>query len=194
MPFDTERLKEAGMTEGEVHMSRFVSAIEKGEQPPAETMKFFQSGFNEVLSGTPAKKALKLEKSRGRKGVSKKVGELARQVRITKGVLMLRRRGLSLEKSFELVSAATDLSYKTLERYYKKCKRHAEANLWLDEVTELLDEFRPHIPQWLWDQLEHVPADIHIGAARIWKANPSLSAEQAFAEYLDNNQKLIVGG
>ena len=51
---------------GERHMRAFIAAVHSGKQPEPETMEFFASAFDEILTGEKTlKKALKLTKPAG---------------------------------------------------------------------------------------------------------------------------------
>lgn len=67
MSFDFEKLMEFGLTEGEKHFQRLVKSEESGESPPIETLRFLAGAGRKILAGENPKKALKLEKTRGRK-------------------------------------------------------------------------------------------------------------------------------
>lgn len=67
MSFDLEWLEEFGLTEGEKHFRRLIKAVENKESPPTETLKFLAGAGKKILAGDEPKKALLLEKPRGRK-------------------------------------------------------------------------------------------------------------------------------
>lgn len=50
MSFDLEKFREHGLTEGEKHFRRLANAVEKGEQPPADTLQFLAKAGREILA------------------------------------------------------------------------------------------------------------------------------------------------
>ena len=105
-------------------LRRYCEALERGERPDFETEQFLKAAFLAIRQGTPPKKALQLERGRGRKS-AKTLREMIPQADMAMRVMRRMRAGVSYEKAIELVADETRLSYKTVQRHYGKAKAPA---------------------------------------------------------------------
>ena len=128
MSFDIERFLEHGLTEGEKHFQRLANAVEKGEQPPADTLQFLAKAGREILDGANPKKALKLEKPKGNKKLSgltihKRI-ELVRAICVAVDEMGFTKER-AIGKAAELLTDVRGYSFDSIERYYDEHQKLA---------------------------------------------------------------------
>lgn len=141
MPFDAEMFLEHGLTEGEKHFRRLVKAIERGEQPPAETLQFLANAGQRILDGDDPKSALQLKKKQGNKHDGFKV---FRRIEIV-GLIcsLMDEKHLTKNKAIQLVAdfmaGKKGYSIDSLERFYDEFHRSARKMNRANKVIHCLD-------------------------------------------------------
>jgi hypothetical protein len=67
MSFDLQKIREHGLNEGGKHFYRLRQAMAQGQPPLVDTLQFLNDAGARILVGNDPKKALRLEKTQGRK-------------------------------------------------------------------------------------------------------------------------------
>ncbi len=138
----------AGLTEGERVMWRFREAVKNEEMLSVADIRFLADAFGQILSGTPPKKALKIEKPQGRK--EKTVEAADKELGIAMMVRRLvRERKIKPSDAKRIVFQKTKIPERTIARY---CAGHARDAKALDalivahpkrhkQLAELVNDF-----------------------------------------------------
>ena len=118
-----------GETAGERLLRNFCNAVSRGETPDKAILVSMADSFRRIRRGEDPKKALDIERTRGRKKpISAR--ETLPYVSIVCAVLRLRQRdGMTYEDAVGKVAADNAISYKTAQRYYKQYKTRALTHL-----------------------------------------------------------------
>ena len=110
-----------GMTEGEKVMWRFREAVKNESLLSVADISFLAVAIDQILSGTPPKKALKIEKPHGRK--EKTWGAFDKELGIAMRVIRLaREKKIKLSEAQKIVVEETGKAKRTIARY---CAEHA---------------------------------------------------------------------
>lgn len=117
MKFDTPPPRPGSTPKGAEMMDRFCVALEAGRIPDNETLVYFLKAFREIKSGAPPKKALELERSRGRKEPYSAI-ECGPRIEIAGAVVDCMTGGMSYERSVVCVAEKYRISGKTVQRHY----------------------------------------------------------------------------
>jgi len=151
MPFDVQKFMEFGLTEGEKHFYRLRRAMEQGQTPPADTLQFLSDAGQRILDGADPKKALKLEKTQGRKKNNGNV--IHGHITITQIICGLMddygfTKDQALDRISEIMSKIPKVkgySRRSLVRYYDTYHKLArESNASDKRFDEILERYRDH--------------------------------------------------
>ena len=112
---------------GEKHMRAFIAAVHSGKQPEHETMVFFASTFDEILTGEKTlKKALKLTKPAGG---NREIDHINKYILAAVMVEERRPEYKSYAKTYKALERETGHKFSKLKRWHEKYKKTAQAVL-----------------------------------------------------------------
>jgi hypothetical protein len=117
-----EELLALDETEGETQMRHYCRSITKGEQPPPETIEFFNRAFQEIQNGTELKQALRIEKKRGRK---KTHDQDVLEMEAARIIEKRRADGSTWRDAVKYAEKYFHKDYETIKGYHKKYKKFA---------------------------------------------------------------------
>lgn len=145
MSFDMEGFLEHRLTEGEKHFRRLANAVEKGEQPPADTLQFLAKAGREILGGANPKKALRLEKPKGNKKLHGFT--ILKRIELVQALCaMVDEMGYTKERAIErvaeLLTGVRGYSFDSIERYYDEYQKLARESTRAERLVFLeLDDY-----------------------------------------------------
>lgn len=117
---------------GLLPMLEFVRAVERGQTPNPDTMRFFMLAFQLILGGEEPRKSLLLER-KGRRASSRIV---ARDWSIALWVEALRGNGMTEEAAQAAIAAVKDVKQHIVEAAHERFRKVLQA------VPELIEEVR----------------------------------------------------
>jgi len=142
-----EIMAASGFTEGEVMMQRFLDALRRDQPIPDDVKQFFAGSFQKIMDGELPKKALRIEKQKGRKtSAEERWPRIAAVVDIMK---LNQDDGVSVEEAIHRVAQTRHKSVKTLERYYKRYRLAAQNFMALDRFRSRMLEDPEARERWL---------------------------------------------
>ena len=125
-------------TEGESRLAKFIDDYNNDREPDQETIEFLVRSFEEILSGVPSKKALALEKKRGRKK------QTQRSYRIAFRMANLMELGESYNSACSKVSEEENLDERQVKRLYSEHKGPIQDVFRMNrEINHLLNTLSP---------------------------------------------------
>lgn len=167
-------------TEGGWYLAEFLIAMDKGETPPVETMRFLYEAITKILAGVEPKKALKLQRGRGRKVTVKRS---LRGERIATRVHVL-RESMPLDDAHARVGTEVGLSEDQIKQLYAKHKDSAIVRLRFDECLAKTEKFLPLLEEEVRSALLNwSPGDI-ADVFDLWESSPDLTPDGAVDAYL----------
>lgn len=130
------------MTEGEVHLRAFMSAVNEGIQPEMETMKFLERAFKDILKGENTDKALRLETKQGTKRAAAKVAAYNKSMKWAVMVEEKILQGMTPDEARQAVCNVTGKKYKTIRTHHKDNAAAARAMINAFDKLDALKEKR----------------------------------------------------
>lgn len=128
-------------TAGENRLREFCEVVEKGETPSPEVLAELAAQFRQILRGTPPKKAMDLERGRGRKPPSFK--DIVKKGKAAGLMYRLMSDGLRYEDALPIVAEKTHRSEGTVAAYYSELKKLAPLFCALEEDRLKAKELAP---------------------------------------------------
>jgi hypothetical protein len=110
-----------GQTTGERMMIVFRAAVKSGKTPTPEVLAYFETAFQKIQDGESLKKALGLDRNRGRKNPTS-AKECSLYLDIALAVRRYMENGFTYEKAVEEAAREKGISFKTAQRHYGKYK------------------------------------------------------------------------
>lgn len=124
-------LRGSGVPEGEIAMHRFCDTLAEGQAPFEKDLQFFHVAFSKILNGEDPKKALQIERPRGRKANN---ADWARGLSITREVLTQIETGKRIPGELKRkIARKHRISIPTINRYIQK---HRKTASWLNDFLD----------------------------------------------------------
>ncbi len=124
-------MKAEGVPEGEIAMHRFCDALADQQAPFEKDLQFFCIAFSKIIKGENPKKALQIERTRGRKAT---MADWSRELSITRELIGQVAQGKRIPGELKRrIAKKHRISIPTINRYILE---HQKLAYWFNDFVE----------------------------------------------------------